>query len=648
MFHKEGSFHKVQGKKLNDTPINKSQRKKLRESFLNSIVSSSSSSSPLATAQLSPDLVNYIFLHPNSDISIRKIKLQGATSKAGATCIYSRSPTVFETNSNADKHSLAAAAIPWPYTRCSQVLLLQVGQILLPSLALLSVLPKHVLEELPTVMVHPIVSKYLCRGADLMRSGMVSISPKHDGWVVIRAVRNPQPFAVGFVTRGDDETSIGLEKKGGGVQIVTCYGDDIYRSQMMMSSSAPQVASLADGGVRSEMGGDIYDFGNYGNVGFVQGKQVYGLRNTSSSGHSGSDMSSEEDEDDEEQVKGDQGESEQETGEGKEDNHGQEMIAQGEQNVMSESDELKDAMKEIAIDASEVEEQEKMDDPETILLEAFHNAAVRISKNQLPMPTSTFYSQHILPARKEGTLIDLKATRYKKLGPFLLEQAQKGIITVGASNGDAVAFLKSIDRSHIDLREARQRKREETENGNTKNDATQTGRKKTALVNLYIIPHSIVSHMRLCDDDVKAMNAKSEERRGTGYLTAPECRDILNRYVKDNDLFDEFDPEMVRLDGPLCDSLFRKTKKQLQNDELGVNEYPESVTRKELNNLWLKKMDKAYAIVSLPGSCITSMKRGDAPKISFFVEARQSKKKFITRVRGLEEVSMRNMQIVDF
>eukprot|EP01083_Nonionella_stella_P047051 125944_1 len=48
-------------------------------------------------------------------------------------------------------------------------------------------------------------------------------------------------------------------------------------------------------------------------------------------------------------------------------------------------------------------------------------------------------------------------------------------------------------------------------------------------------------------------------------------------------------------------------------------------------------MDKAYAIVSMPGSVILSMKRGSPPKVSFSVEARQSKRKFVTRVRGLEE-----------
>jgi len=123
-------------------------------------------------------------------------------------------------------------------------------------------------------------------------------------------------------------------------------------------------------------------------------------------------------------------------------------------------------------------------------------------------------------------------------------------------------------------------------------------------------------------------------------LTAPECRDILNGYIMANNLIDEFDPEMVSPNGPLTDSLFRKTKKEMANQGLERNTYDEAVTRKELNTKWLERMDKAHAIVSMPGSVIMSMKRGSPPMVSFVVEARQNRK-FITRVRGLEEVRTR-------
>ena len=592
MFQKEGSFINTKGKKSKDnTPLKKSVRRKLRNDFLSSIIPKD------VNADHIKDQIDYIFIDSKSDVQIRKIKRKDATSNAGATNIYSRTPTP-SSSSDADLKR-------WPYTIFSQVLMLEVDKALLPSLALLSVLPIDILNNLPTVVVPPLVSKYLCRGADCMRSGMISMPSSHNGWVVIRALDNLQPFAIGFVTKGTDPSTIGADTKGVGVEIVTCYGDEIYRNQF--DKTAKPLAT----GIVSEVGGGIYDDGNYGNVGFIDGKRVFGLVMEGEGG--------EEDSNDE-------------TGE-------IEPSTDGAENPEVGATVDEKAPQDAGDDPNVDENEESESDPESaedVLLHAFQNACVRISKTQMPLPTSEFYAQHILPARREGAFINLKDTRFKKLGAFLIEQAKMGVITLGSSNGDPVAFLKSVDRSHPDLRDARQCKKEEDKDSSG-NDATSS-KTKLALAKLYIIPRNIVTLMALNEDEVKAQHAKSEDRRGTGFLTAPECRVILNKYIIENNLIDEYDPEMVTTDGPICDALFRKTKKQLKNNA-DKNNYEETVTRKELNTKWLERMEKGYAIVSLPGSNIISMKRGEPPKVSFSVEARQSRRKFVTRVRGLEAVS---------
>jgi hypothetical protein len=48
---------------------------------------------------------------------------------------------------------------------------------------------------------------------------------------------------------------------------------------------------------------------------------------------------------------------------------------------------------------------------------------------------------------------------------------------------------------------------------------------KLSIVTLYIIPNHFVDLMGLNIDDVKAANAKSEDRRGTGFLTQPRSED---------------------------------------------------------------------------------------------------------------------------
>jgi len=115
---------------------------------------------------------------------------------------------------------------------------------------------------------------------------------------------------------------------------------------------------------------------------------------------------------------------------------------------------------------------------------------------------------------------------------------------------------------------------------------------------------------------VKATHAKSEARRGTGFLTLPEC---------------------VFLNGPLCDALYKPSKKQSSSTPTS---YPESTTRKDLMELWIDKMETGYAIVQMPGNVIVDMKRGKPPMVKIEVECRQNKKKFVTRVRGLEEYNI--------
>ena len=83
--------------------------------------------------------------------------------------------------------------------------------------------------------------------------------------------------------------------------------------------------------------------------------------------------------------------------------------------------------------------------------------------------------------------------------------------------------------------------------------------------------------------------------------------------------------------------MYRKSKKEIAAANGQRGDFPESITRKEMNTKWLEKMDSAYAIVSMPGSVIIGMKRGEPNKVLVEVECRQNRRKFITRVRGLEE-----------
>merc|ERR1712183_215736 len=63
-----------------------------------------------------------------------------------------------------------------------------------------------------------------------------------------------------------------------------------------------------------------------------------------------------------------------------------------------------------------------------------------------------------------------------------------------------------------------------------------------------------------------------------------------------------------------------------------------SVKRKELIETWFGKMDKGHAVGLMPGSKILHLGRGEPKPVDIEVEFRQgNKKKFLTRLRGMEE-----------
>ena len=53
------------------------------------------------------------------------------------------------------------------------------------------------------------------------------------------------------------------------------------------------------------------------------------------------------------------------------------------------------------------------------IFESFMNALkVSLSDKDLPIDASVFYSSHMLQCKKEGIMIDLKFSTYKKIGKF--------------------------------------------------------------------------------------------------------------------------------------------------------------------------------------------------------------------------------------
>lgn len=371
-----------------------------------------------------------------------------------------------------------------------------------------------------------------------------------------------------------------------------------------------------------------YDNGDFGNAGFLDGKQVIPIIRV----HRNEREAKEEDEDSDK--------NEQNTRDGYEEPVMAVSDDEDKDDIASHDQQQEETDNPSPPDDDD--EREKADDeegvsPDDVLHQSVCQALVNLSNKDLPMLVSTFYSQHVLPNRPTGSTLELKKTSWKKFGNYLRDKIMDGLVRVGPDpsnknkkNADPMALLVSFDRKHADLRGI-------SKSANASSTSTTAGKpSKIVLVSLYVIPHHWVSLLRLNDDDVKAVNATSEDRRGTGMLTMPEVRAIMDDYIEREGLTSKESNKQgyVVLDGPLTDIFYKKktTKSDANENDF---DYPTQISRKEFSKQITTKLSPAFALVSMPGSKIIQLSKGSPPKIEIDVSRRQSKK-FVTRVRGLE------------
>lgn len=504
-----------------------------------------------------------------------------------------------------------------------------------------------------------------------MRPGILSIQYDHrrknhhpksthssqsitDTPIVVAAIqvqRNPQPMAVGILhpdlcickdNDHDDETqasTYGPGSRGVGVHIIHCYGDDLWRNQHSQLdaryhptyASSSSVSRVHDTTSRSILftnaigGGALYEDGNYGNVGFLDGQKVVSIipKNDNHGDSEGitttAAMAVADDDDDDESWKD---VLENETGGI---STGRFESAEDAQKHTNDTTITESPTQTNAAETSEPTETEIPPSQDEILHDAVCRALVSLHlKRDFPMAMSTFYAQHVLNSRREGETIQLKQTRYKRFGPYVAEQVERGLFTVDGTQNDALSILKGYDPRHPDLKEyQRERKESSTEK-------TDTSQKRMVIADLYCVPNHFISKLRLDPDVVKAVNASSVERRNTGMLTLKEVRAILESYIVRENMVDPNQPAKILLDGPLTDVLY-KAKKSTTPDFI----FPTTLLRGDLLKQWVDLQEPAYALVELPGNVVLKLGRGKAPLVQIIVTRRQSRK-FETRVLGVE------------
>jgi translation initiation factor 2D len=671
MFHKEGSSVldlKNDRKPYKDITLRKSDRKRLLQSALQYFhnsdevdVSSNNNNTSLNINAVLED----IFLRNDANLFQRTchVLLSWENATLPVTVhLYFRSPQ----SSSADLTSSAWSYVLNPQCIWMQLIMDARQRWDLPGVALCSVLPPACYQHRITSIPSP-VSEFVCaKGVKhIMRVGIRAVpnAPKqydamnsvpNPSMVTLICVQgNPQPLAVGLLhadllshRNADDPPRFGPRgPKGIGVTIIHSYGDDIWRQQLPTTKELDRIRSAAaapftntpmkssrDTAVlHSPLGGSVYDAGHYGNIGFINGKYVQPIHDhykehivepspiesvtevrisvpasvpADYTSHTESTLKAM-------------------------------TIREGEDDVQPVDHDENDVV-DMVESAPYGDDNSCLPNAEEILHDAVCRALAALNpKRDLPMTMANFCALHVLPHRREGTTIQLKQTRYKKFSSYVTEQVVAGLLVAGkhdsGTSKDPMGMLVGFDRRHVDVVPYISARKEHVATAASTADGVE---KRLIMMDLYCIPNHFVDILKLDRSAVKASNATSEERRGTGMLTTKEVRAVLEDYIAKEELIPEKSPDVVMLNGPLTDVLYKRKIKKDTNST-NPSSTPLSLPRKDLVNMWLACQEPAYALVQVPGNAVLKLKRGKPPTITIEVSRRQSSK-YLTTVMGLE------------
>ncbi|CAH8632198.1 unnamed protein product [Heterobilharzia americana] len=225
--------------------------------------------------------------------------------------------------------------------------------------------------------------------------------------------------------------------------------------------------------------------------------------------------------------------------------------------------------------------------------------------NQLPIQVNIFYSQYVLVHKPPSVDLDIKKTKFKKVGAFLKTMQEEGFIEV-AEPKPGVLILNRINKGHIELRDINVPPPKENSNVvcHWPDD--------------YMGPPTI-EDIRIIKGPVAALFSQFGHKPGE-CISQSEARQAIDNYVRIKKLQFTKDLSIVCLDKLLMDICDPKT----------FVESPEST----IANPVFKKLTTAYRIryPNLPTPFIWNKK--EPPQIHLYTVTKAGKK--LTRIAELE------------
>ncbi|NXA39553.1 EIF2D factor, partial [Eudromia elegans] len=254
--------------------------------------------------------------------------------------------------------------------------------------------------------------------------------------------------------------------------------------------------------------------------------------------------------------------------------------------------------------------QEQMDE---LFNQCFlHALKWKVKKSDLPLLTSTFLRSHMFSCCPAGHQLDIKKSSYKKFSKFLQCMQHQKILQVKELN-KGVESIVEVDWKHPDIKAFTV---PEGFSSATAAQENKTEDKEQSYHAPEIIPLYGVSAKMV------PLFQESGHRKGS-ILSSSEVRNIVINYVKANELVDETNKNLVKVNAILCDCLLDKS----EQDEITNLKWDDLLSR------CLERLQPLHQVTFFGQEPI--VRKGNIEPISITIAQRSSNKK-VTIIKNLE------------
>ncbi|KAI3763052.1 hypothetical protein L1987_53501 [Smallanthus sonchifolius] len=245
------------------------------------------------------------------------------------------------------------------------------------------------------------------------------------------------------------------------------------------------------------------------------------------------------------------------------------------------------------------------------LLQAFYTT---IKDKDLPIAGSTLWSNHVLPCRPPGTVLDIKKSSHKKLSKWLQSKSSEGLISSKEDKHKKEVMVLAINRKHPDYTSFKPEKQQVEKKEQTVEPDNETNISRLMEV-IEIYKPSV--HVNPIFTSVGADTRQ--------LYTQSEASEVVFAYVEKENLVKPTNKSIVVLDAILCDALFKGAIKK-------GSTYPSEIHKKDLAPTFINRMQAHHQVTRGKEAVV---RKGGLKPMQIMTERRQGNKK-VTKLSGME------------